>query len=541
MNMLPIIKGCALLAIATLLVAVQAQAAPTLQVTPGATLTTEFSSSVLTSPATNSDNFDGCNPLSTPVIGQDGTLYGNMAGCGRFGNGTAYSFSSAGGKKVYKVLHTFSAARSDGVTNFDGMDPRGDTVQDSDGNIYSTASLGGSGGCGTVYSISSAGVFKMLHGFTATDANGFNHGGCSPFRGVILGSDGALYGATFSGGSHGDGAIYKLNTDGSSFTVLHEFAGGTRDGIRGNTDLTEIGSTIYGVTSAGCSINASSFGEGCIFSISENGAIYGIVYDFRNSICSSPHGGVTLGPDNMLYGTTVAGGANGDGCIYRVGVDGSDFQVLWSFSATTGTEGVLQGGTNLDGADPIGLLIVGQDGRLYGTAEAGGSNGNGTMFAIDTSGNFSLLRSFDAIDSVGENAYGAAIDASLVETSAGVFVGVAGNGGGGVNGTGAIFTLTLPSSAPATDQFPEIVGAPAGVLETSDPIVISGFAKPRTITVSGGSYSINGGAFTTSSGTAANGDLIQLQTTTSATPGAAVSVSLQFTPGNSKTFKVVTH
>ncbi|HLV81166.1 MAG TPA: choice-of-anchor tandem repeat GloVer-containing protein, partial [Chthonomonadaceae bacterium] len=105
------------------------------------------------------------------------------------------------------VVHNFGLA--------DGTNPRVGLIQATDGNYYGVTQYGGSGN-GTVFKWDGTSL-KTLHIFTYSD-------GSQPLGTVAQGSDGALYGTTFYGGSSGYGVIYKVNTDGSGFSVLHNFS-----------------------------------------------------------------------------------------------------------------------------------------------------------------------------------------------------------------------------------------------------------------------------------------------------------------------------
>jgi len=100
--------------------------------------------------------------------------------------------------------------------------------------------------------------------------------------------------------------------------------------------------------------------------------------------CPSAGSGLFLS-GNTLYGTAENGGSSGNGTVFAINIDGSGFANLHSFTATAGSAS-----TNIDGANPYGGLIL-SDNTLYGTAENGGSSGNGTVFSVNTDGT-GLLR-----------------------------------------------------------------------------------------------------------------------------------------------------
>ena len=136
--------------------------------------------------------------------------------------------------------------------------------------------------------------------------------------------------------------------------------------------------------------------------------------------------------DNHFYGTTTQGGTNGRGVVFRIAFDGTGFQVLHQFSATTTdtTTGLLE---NEAGATPIGGLVDGGDGYFYGTTAQGGTDGNGVLFAMPPDGStFTVLHSFTG-------AGGARPVAELMVASSGKLYGVTSNGG--VNAEGATTAL----------------------------------------------------------------------------------------------------
>jgi uncharacterized repeat protein (TIGR03803 family) len=112
---------------------------------------------------------------------------------------------------------------------------------------------------------------------------------------------------------------------------------------------------------------------------------------------ASPAGPLVLGADGLFYGTTNAGGPDGCGAIFRIGFDGTGFEVLRHFSATAAdsTTGLPE---NADGAKPTGGLIDGDDGVFYGTTVQGGTNGYGVLYAITPAGVFNVLHSFSNSD-----------------------------------------------------------------------------------------------------------------------------------------------
>ena len=230
--------------------------------------------------------------------------------------------------------------------------------------------------------------FAILHYFSTTYANSVgvytNSDGAYPYAGLIL-SGSTLYGTTSFGGTAGYGTIFAVSTNGTGFTVLHEFTGGN-DGYIPTAGLILSGSTLYGTAEYG-----GTNGDGTIFALNTNGTGFNVLHNFAYADGAAPSAGLILS-GSTLYGTAEAGGAYGNGTVFAISTNGMGFTNLHSFTATSVP--YYQFGTNSDGALPqAGLILSGS--TLYGTASFGGTAGYGTAFALNTNGtSFVTLHSF---------------------------------------------------------------------------------------------------------------------------------------------------
>ena len=337
------------------------------------------------------------------------------------------------------VLHTFGPGGPGDLTplhdaNLDGARPEAPLVQGADGTLYGTASSGGAHGTGVVFKISANGAgFTLLHSFGPLDAlftNDTNSDGGRPGGALVIGKDGALYGVTAVGGPKGSGTVFKLNTDGSGFTVLRSFdpkgEESQNDGGASPLGLT-LGADgmLFGVTELG------GEGRGLIFKMAMNGKNFHVIHSFEDPVTvegvsindggAVPSAAVTLGPDGKLYGTTNIGGTAGYGVVYKMDTDGSNFLVLHTFRRKDGdykNNGVL----------PSGPLTLGSDGFLYGCTRQGGPSDGGIAYKISADGAvFIVLHPFSAPGA--ENTDGALPACPLVFGSGGYVYGVAGVGG----------------------------------------------------------------------------------------------------------------
>ena len=183
----------------------------------------------------------------------------------------------------------------------------------------------------------------------------------------------AVYGTTGSGGTNGSGSVFAVNTDGSGFTNLYNFTGGD-DGAGTNAGLALLGDTLYGTTTGG-----GTLGFGSIFSICTNGTSFTNLYNFTGGADGANPIATLMLLGRTLYGTATAGGTNGNGTVFAINTDGTHFVVMHSFTALSAP--AINGGTNIDGADPNGGLSLWQN-RLIGTTRYGGTNGYGTIFSL---------------------------------------------------------------------------------------------------------------------------------------------------------------
>lgn len=318
---------------------------------------------------------DGAWPWSE-LIDVNGTLYGTTylgggTGCGGYGCGTVYSITTTG---TEKVLYSFSGGSSDGANPEAGL-------IDMNGTLYGTTTAdGGSGcynnvGCGTVFSVSTSGTEKVLHGFTSGSDGSYPVGD-------LLDVNGTLYGTTAQGGSgcpqHSCGIVFSITTSGTE-KVLYSFAPGTNsDGNSPNGGLIDVNGTLYGTTYEGGGTGCGGSGCGVVFSVTTSGSEQ-VLYRFAGgSDGGTPSSGL-IDLNGTLYGTTGDGGGNQ--CY------GNNCGIIFSMT-TGGAETVLYRFTNLaDGWQPRARLLN-VNGTLYGTAYYGGTSGCrkyyycGTIFTL---------------------------------------------------------------------------------------------------------------------------------------------------------------
>jgi uncharacterized repeat protein (TIGR03803 family) len=261
---------------------------------------------------------DGSEPGGGVIRDSAGNIYGVTLYGGASSNGSGVT---SGAGVVYKlnasgketVLYNFCS-----LTNCaDGSLPSGKLLMDSEGNLYGTTINGGpnggiSGGDGVVYKLTSSGQETVLCSFgSASCPDGVN-----PNSGLIVDSEGNLYGTTGSGGAHGKGVVFELAPSGQE-TVLYNFCSLTNcaDGEKPVGVVRDSEGNLYGSASNGPKTNP---GDGLVYELSTSGSET-VLCTFGSATCPgvSPSA-VILDSEGNLYGTTYNGGANGAGNVFKL-------------------------------------------------------------------------------------------------------------------------------------------------------------------------------------------------------------------------------
>jgi uncharacterized repeat protein (TIGR03803 family) len=301
---------------------------------------------------------DGSKPEAGLLEDAAGNFYGTTYLGGPTNQGVAFKLAADGAETV---LHTFAGGS-------DGASPQAGLIADKAGNLYGTASQGGSNGCfgdgcGTLFKIAPDGTFTVLHTFEGASDGSYPQGT------LLADNKGNLYGTAAGGGAHGDGTVFRLSPDGK-LKVLYAFAGGS-DGAGPPAGLIrDKAGNFYGTTRNGGGSGCDNYGCGTVFRLAPDGHET-VLYAFTGgSDGGEPYGGVIVDGAGSLCGTTITGGID------------NDFGVVFKLS-TKGKETVLHAldGAN-DGAWPEAGVIIGGGGKLYGTAYAEGPDEWGTVFSI---------------------------------------------------------------------------------------------------------------------------------------------------------------
>jgi uncharacterized repeat protein (TIGR03803 family) len=187
-------------------------------------------------------------------------------------------------------------------------------MQGRDGFLYGTMYYGGTNAdSGTIFKIDTNGTaFAVIHTFGAPGD------GAHPRGTLFQGTDGALYGLTSAGGTTGSGVIFKLTTDGNGYTILHQFGGAPNDGANPmGTLVPDVGNVLYGTTFLG-----GNTGNGTIFKINPDGSGYNTLLNLTNSTANGFNpfclvGGPT-GDASVFYGANWQSAPGKGGVIFAM-------------------------------------------------------------------------------------------------------------------------------------------------------------------------------------------------------------------------------
>ena len=321
---------------------------------------------------------DGISPDGSLIADAHGDLFGTTTdggASGQFGDGT-----------VYEIAKTATGYASTPTTlvSFDGTDgksPEGSLIADAHGDLFGTTTDGGASGQfgpGTVFEIVKTATGYASTPTTLVSFNGTN--GAYPTGSLIADAHGDLFGTTEAGGANNAGTVFEIVKTATGYastpTTLVSFNG--TDGISpGETLIADAHGDLFGTTSAG-----GANGDGTVFEIAKTATGYAstptTLVSFDGGNGAFPVAGLIADTHGDLFGTTRFGGANGDGTVFEIAKTANGY-------ASTPTTLVSFNGT--DGFSPdAGSLIADNHGDLFGTAVEGGANGDGTVFEITGSG-----------------------------------------------------------------------------------------------------------------------------------------------------------
>jgi uncharacterized repeat protein (TIGR03803 family) len=257
--------------------------------------------------------------------------------------------------------------------------------------------------------LTEAQTVTTLYDFASSSSTAVNPAGV-----IAQGTDGNYYGTAYG---PGQGSIYKVTASGT-FTTLHQLV--TGEGQLCNGLILGTDTNLYG----SCENGGTVSGFGTIYKITTAGAITQLhVFNGGTTDGCYPEGVPVQASDGNFYGTTTWCGTNNLGIAYKITPTGT-LTIIHTFGASS-----------TDAGHPEGALIQGSDGNLWGTSNAGGSGGSGTVFKMTTAGKVTVMHQF-----VGCGSNGCDPAAGLVQGKDGNYYGTTQSGG--ANNEGTVFKIT---------------------------------------------------------------------------------------------------
>jgi uncharacterized repeat protein (TIGR03803 family) len=366
------------------------------------------------------DGSNGSNPHAALTAAGNGIYYGTTWGGGSNNTGSIFKFDSATG----------SITLQDSFTGSNGARPYATLTAAGNGIYYGTTEYGGSNDRGSIFKFDSAtGSIALQHSFTEPNGSG-------PRAALTAAGNGIYYGTTFCGGTIVcTGTIFQFDSATGSFTLQGILPGS--NGARIYAPLTAAGNGIY----YGTTWTGGSGDTGSVFQFDSATGSITLQASFTGTNGSSPNAALTAAGNGIYYGTTVFGGSNGLGSIFK-------------FDSATGSITPQASFTGSSGTYPFAAMTAAGNGIYYGTTYSGGNFSRGSIFQFDSAtGSITLQALF-----TGSN--GAGPYAALTAAGNGIYFGTTQYGGS--NNTGSIFKFDsgVRNSNPVPGPLP-LLGATA--------------------------------------------------------------------------------
>ena len=242
---------------------------------------------------------NGYDPLGSIVLVEDGS--GNFFG-------TTYSGGTDNRGTVFELVHNSNTITTlASFTSTNGEYPFAGLVEDSSGNLFGTTLVGGADSLGTVFEVAhNSNTITTLGSFTGSN-------GEDPWGGLVEDSSGNLFGTASMGGPYGTGTVFEVAHNSNTITTAASFANSGSSGEWPDPGLVEDSSgNLFGTTYQG-----GVGGYGTVFEVAHNSNTITTLVSFKGSNGQIPSGRVEDSSGN-LFGTTLAGGANGTGTVFEV-------------------------------------------------------------------------------------------------------------------------------------------------------------------------------------------------------------------------------
>ncbi len=344
-------------------------------------------------------DFDGVtsggNPMGALILSKNGKLYGLTSSGGKDDAGTIFEYDLSTSAVTTKF-------QMNGVS--DGAFPYGSLIEATDGNMYGITSSGGLNKDGVLFQYNPG-----TSGYNVKSDFDFKTIGGSPQSSLIQASNGKLYGSLQSGAAHGNGSVFQFDILTDQLTKIYDFDDENTAG--GKTPYSSFMQAKDGYLYS-MSYDGGISDAGVLYRVDITNGTYKKEFDFHyGPMGTYPIGGLALAKDKMLYGTSQFGGIKNDGTIFQYDPSLGTYQKMFDFD------------NSLFGKSPIGSLLIGSDGNLYGAASYGGKKDKGVLFQFNpVTKVYTVKVEFDGLS--GSNPVG-----ELIQTNDGEIYGTTREGG----------------------------------------------------------------------------------------------------------------
>ncbi len=327
------------------------------------------------------------------TYGQSNEFLGVASG-GKYDSGIVYATDSVGNFK--KIVHAFQSVK--------GTHPVGELALAADGSFYGVTGAGGDYNRGVLFQyFPSSNTYEVHFSFGETNTHGQ-----SPGAGLLIASNGKIYGSTRDGGSNGAGTLFVYDIDKDSVSFFHSFStsGGSGNDPQSRFTETQDGDLILPLYYGG------SNNSGAIYEVDTATLTVTKLVDFDNTVNGrQPSGDLVEVSSNIFYGAALVGGKYNKGTLFEFDRNTGVLTTKLHFESNRTT-----------GEYPYDGVMLASNGKLYGVADA--DIGNDILYEYDPStGIFKNILTFQYLN-------GRTPRSKLVEVTAGVLVGTCYSNGG---------------------------------------------------------------------------------------------------------------
>jgi uncharacterized repeat protein (TIGR03803 family) len=248
-------------------------------------------------------SFNGANgafPQSGLVADSHGNFYGTTENGGAHAQGNVFELPAGGSTPI--TLASFGGNSGPRI-------PQANLIVDGQGNLFGTTQLGGAANQGAVFELTAGSSTPT----TLFEFNGTN--GSFPQSGLIADGHGNLFGTASAGGTganEGNGVVFELPSGSHTPMVLADFGDAVGNNPFGPV-VADVHGNLLGTTTA-----SGSGSDGTVFELSPGSTTPIVLENFNGTNGEFPESGLTADGHGNFFGTAPGGGMNNDGVIFEL-------------------------------------------------------------------------------------------------------------------------------------------------------------------------------------------------------------------------------